>query len=76
MSAYNGQGPNLTKATLAAAATIVSVEARHAAWIRRIVGGPGYAAGASSYPAPAALDTALTRAQVEQAVAATGFVKS
>ena len=75
VAAYDGQGPNLTKKTLAAAAQIVSVEARHAAWIRRIVSGPGYAGGASTYPAPGALDKAKTKAQVEAAVAATGFVK-
>jgi rubrerythrin len=38
VAAYNGQAPNLTKRTLAAAAEIVSVEARHAAWVRAIVG--------------------------------------
>ena len=75
VSAYNGQGPRLTKPTLAVAGTIVSVEARHAAWIRRIVGSPDYQAGARSYPAPASLDPALTKAQVESAVAATGFIK-
>jgi hypothetical protein len=31
---YNGQAGNLTKGALAAAAEIVSVEARHAAWAR------------------------------------------
>jgi hypothetical protein len=75
VAAYNGQGPRLTKKTLAAAAQIVSVEARHAAWVRRIVDGPRYAGGASTYPAPVAFDEALTKAQVEQAVGATGFVK-
>jgi hypothetical protein len=74
VAAYNGQGPRLRKPTLAAAAQIVSVEARHAAWIRRIVAGPSYPNAPEDYPAPAALDPALTRAQVEQAVAATGFV--
>ena len=34
VAAYNGQAPNLTPGTLAAAARLVSVEARHAAWIR------------------------------------------
>jgi rubrerythrin len=38
VSAYNGQAANLTRDSLAAAATIVSVEARHAAWIRAISG--------------------------------------
>jgi rubrerythrin len=48
VAAYNGQGTNVSPQTLAAAATIVSVEARHAAWIRSIVGQP---------PAPDATDT-------------------
>jgi Ferritin-like domain len=48
VAAYNGQGTNVSPQTLAAAATIVSVEARHAAWIRSIVGQP---------PAPYATDT-------------------
>jgi hypothetical protein len=74
VSAYNGQGPNLRKATLAVAAGIVSVEARHAAWVRRIVAGPGYPNAPEDYPAPAALDPALTKAQVEQAVGQTGFI--
>jgi len=38
VAGYNGQATNLTKATLAAAAEIVSVEARHAAWVRAIAG--------------------------------------
>ena len=35
---YNGQAVNLTPKTLAAAARIVSVEARHAAWARALAG--------------------------------------
>ena len=66
ISAYNGQGPRLTKATLAAAATVVSVEARHAAWIRSTVG---------ARPAPAAFDKALSMKQVTKIVNSTGFVK-
>lgn len=76
VAAYNGQGPNLTKKTLAAAGQIVSVEARHAAWIRHIVAGPSYPNAPADYPAPGALDKALTRKQVEDAVAATGFVQA
>jgi rubrerythrin len=48
VATYNGQATNISKGTLAAAAKIVSVEARHAAWIRSIVGEP---------PAPDATDT-------------------
>jgi hypothetical protein len=75
VSAYNGQGPRLTKATLAAAATIVSVEARHAAWIRSIIGSPKYGGKARNYPAPAAFDKALSMKQVVNVVNSTGFVK-
>ena len=38
VATYNGQAVNLTTASLKAAARVVSVEARHAAWIRSIVG--------------------------------------
>jgi hypothetical protein len=38
VAAYNGQATNLTKPTLAVAAKIVSVEARHAAWVRALAG--------------------------------------
>lgn len=40
VSAYAGQAGNLSKPILKAAATLISVEARHAAWIRSIVGRP------------------------------------
>ena len=38
VAAYTAQAPNLTKGTLKAAARIVSVESRHAAWIRDLRG--------------------------------------
>ena len=57
VAAYNGQAANLTKPTLGAAVKIVSVEGRHAAWIRDIV---GFA------PAPHAADDGAT---VEQTTA-------
>lgn len=66
VAAYNGQVANLTKPTLKAAATIVSVEARHAAWIRDIVGEPA---------SPQATDTPATARQVQRVIARTGFVK-
>ncbi len=67
IAAYNGQAVNLTKPVLKAAATIVSVEARHAAWIRDIVGEPA---------APDATDQPATEKQVRAAVGRTGFVKA
>ena len=65
VAAYNGQGPSLTREALAAAARIVSVHARHAAWIRSIVG---------KTPAAQATDKPMTKAQVEAALQATGFL--
>jgi hypothetical protein len=55
VAAYNGQAANLTKPTLAAAAEIVSVEARHAAWVRAIAG---------EVAAPDPVDKPLTARQV------------
>jgi hypothetical protein len=54
VAAYNGQATNLTKPTLAAAATIVSVEARHASWVRAIGG---------KVAAPDAVDKPVTAKQ-------------
>jgi rubrerythrin len=67
IGAYNGQAANLTKPTLAMAAQIVSVEARHAGWIRAIAG---------KNPAPNATDQPKTATQVQSAVNRAGFVKS
>ncbi len=75
VAAYNGQGPRLRRRTLPAAASIVSVEARHAAWIRHIAFGPGYDTGAKGYPAPVTFDKALSMRRVVAAVGATGFIK-
>jgi rubrerythrin len=57
VAGYNGQATNLSPATLAAAAKIVSVEARHAAWIREISG---------RVAAPDAVDKPITAAELEQ----------
>lgn len=67
VAAYNGQAANLTKPVLKAAATIVSVEARHAAWIRDIVGKPA---------SPQATDVPTTEGQVRRAISRTGFVQA
>lgn len=59
VATYNGQAVNLTPGSLKAAARIVSVEGRHAAWIRSIAG---------DVPATEATDPAVkedeTRAQL------------
>jgi hypothetical protein len=60
---YNGQAGNLTADALAAAAEIVSVEARHAAWARDLVG---------ELPAPAATDVAADATQVKVRLAKAG----
>lgn len=67
VAAYNGQAANLTKPALAAAAKIVSVEARHAGWIRAILG---------KNPAPNATDNPRTAAEVTALVNRTEFIRS
>ena len=74
MAAYNGQGPRLRRRALDAAASIVSVEARHAAWIRHLAAAPAYPSAPNDYPAPGALDAPKSKKQVEAAVASTGFI--
>lgn len=60
VSAYNGAGPSIkSKEVLAAAGSIVQVEARHAAAIRLLNG---------QEPAPSAFDSPLTEKQVLKAV--------
>jgi Ferritin-like domain len=66
-AAYIGQGANLTAGRILAAARIASVEARHAAWIRDILG---------RLPAPQAADPAKSQRQVEATIRKTGFVRS
>jgi rubrerythrin len=66
VAAYNGQAANLTKPSLAAAAEIVSVEGRHAAWISDLAG---------KDPAPRAADPGASAAEVVAALNRTGFIK-
>ena len=63
VAAYNGQAGNVSPEAFAAAARIVSVEARHAAWVRSIAGRD---------PAPEASDTPMTAAQVRDGLAELG----
>lgn len=74
VSAINGAGPLVSKPLLAVAGQIVSVEARQAAWVRRIIYAPRYPRGQA--PAPRAFDGTITLAQAQQALAATGFIQS
>ena len=65
-AAYKGQLPNLqAQAYLAAALSIHSVEARHAAWIRFLAG---------QTPAANAVDLPISRPEAEKIVASTGFI--
>jgi ferritin-like protein len=67
VAAYNGQGANLTRPALAAAVEIVSVEARHAAWVRDLVG---------KLPAPLAQDQLWSARKATAALLRTGFVRT
>jgi hypothetical protein len=70
--AYLGQAGNIkSKKILAAAGSILPVEARHASWIRDII---GQFKGGSPLPAPAAFQGAKTKGQILAAVKATGFI--
>ena len=68
VAAYKGQASRIqAKPLLAAAVSIHSVEARHAAWMRYLFG---------ITPAADAFDEALSRPQVESIVAKTRFIVS
>jgi rubrerythrin len=70
VSAYAGAAPSITsKKLLAAVLSVHSVEARHAAWIRDIVG-----KGGNPLPAPLPFDPAETKARVLKVVKTTGFI--
>jgi Ferritin-like domain len=65
VEALDGAAPLLTKPTLANAGMLVSVEARHVAWISDIARRP---------PAPAAFNPARDKEQVQSALNNTRFV--
>jgi rubrerythrin len=68
VAAYKAQAPRIrSRAVLAAAISIHSVEARHAAWMRRLFG---------IVPATTPFDQPLARGRVERIVAATHFIGS
>jgi hypothetical protein len=64
-AAYIGQGANLTRKNILEAARIVSVEARHAAWVRDIAG---------KLPAPNAADAARSEKQVMRSLRRGGYI--
>jgi Ferritin-like domain len=64
-AAYIGQGPNLTPDKILDAARIVSVEARHTAWMRDILG---------KNPAPRAADEAMSGDDVRATLRDRGFI--
>ena len=59
LAAYNGQAENLSRATLAKVARVISVEARHAAWARELAG---------RLPAPVPTDAPISAAQAMHAI--------
>lgn len=79
VAAYAGQGTNiLQSAVLKAALSIHSVEARHAAWARALVGGLAPQSlplqRVNGAPAPMPYDKAASEKQTLRAVASTNFI--
>jgi len=66
VAAYNAAAPSLTKPALAAAAKIVSVEARHASWIRSIAG---------VTPAPYASEPQISVKRAAQTLKGSGYIQ-
>ena len=72
VAAYQGQAPRIkSDQVLASAGSILAVEARHAAWVRDIIG-----AGKDPSPAPESFSSPQTMQEILDAVEATGFIKS
>jgi ferritin-like protein len=71
VAAYQGQAPLIHQnAVLGPAGAILAVEARHAAWVRDLLG-----AGKTVKPAPEAFSTPMSMSEVLAAVKKTGFIK-
>ena len=66
VSAYVGQGANVTRRRMVALGRMASVEGRHAAWVRDLLG---------RNAAPLAADEAKTARAVTAAIRKTGFVR-
>jgi hypothetical protein len=66
VAAYNGAAPSLTPDTLADLSRIISVEARHAGWIRDLAG---------ELPAPRAQDVGISARAAKATVDQTGFLR-
>jgi ferritin-like protein len=66
VAAFNGQIPNLTRPRVMTPMRIVSVEARHAGWVRDLAG---------RNPAPRPADRPATQADTRAAMQATGFTE-
>jgi Ferritin-like domain len=65
LGAYIGQGANVSRQRVLRIARIVTVEGRHAAWIRDIQ---------RQLPAPAAADRAFSQSKVIDELQATGYI--
>lgn len=76
VQAYLGQVANISQAAiLRAAGTIVTVEARHASWIRFLKGGGEPGAPAAALPAPRTFDRPASERAILRAVEGTGFIE-
>lgn len=76
VNAYLGQAGRLqSKALLGAAASIVTVEARHAAAIAVLVGNDPYNPGKGSITPDGAFDVPKSKKRILAAVGSTGFIK-
>ncbi len=72
VAAYQGQATRIrSDDVLTSAGAILAVEARHAAWVRDILG-----AGNPPSPAPEAFSTPKSMKEILDAVGETGFIKS